>query len=86
MILLENGSLAYTASVGGIEGRTIQEPNNERSIKSSHDGFVEEFSSNLQLLRKRMKSPYFKVKYFTIGNLSNTKVGMVFLEICVTVS
>lgn len=80
VILLEDDSQAYTASVGGIEGRSIEEPNNERSIKSSHDGFVEEFSSNLQLLRKRMKSPYLKVKYFTIGNLTHTKVGMVYLE------
>lgn len=80
VILLEDESQAYSASVGGIEGRAIEEPNNERNIKSSHDGFVEEFSSNLQLLRKRMKSPYLKVKYFTIGNLTHTKVGMVYLE------
>ncbi|NYE08575.1 spore germination protein KA [Bacillus niacini] len=80
VIFLEECSEAYTASVGGIEGRSIEEPNNERNIKSSHDGFVEEFSSNLQLLRKRIKSPYMKVKYFTIGNLTQTKVGIVYLE------
>ncbi|SMQ84920.1 spore germination protein KA [Bacillus sp. OV166] len=80
MILIENNPQAYLASVGGIEGRSLQEPNNERSIKSAHDGFVESFSSNLQLLRKRIKSPRLKVKYFTIGNLSNTKVGMVYLD------
>ncbi|MEH7481180.1 spore germination protein [Neobacillus drentensis] len=80
MILIENDPQAYLASVGGIEGRSLQEPSNERSIKSAHDGFVESFSSNLQLLRKRIKSPRLKVKYFTIGNLSNTKVGMVYLD------
>ncbi|MFS0775035.1 spore germination protein [Neobacillus sp. 3P2-tot-E-2] len=80
VILLEDESQAYTASVGGIEGRSIAEPVNEQNIKSSHDGFVEEVSSNLQLLRKRIKSPYMKVKYFTIGNLTHTKVGMVYLE------
>jgi spore germination protein KA len=80
LILLENNTQAHLASVGGIEGRALQEPNNERSIKSAHDGFVEDFSSNLQLLRKRIKSPQLKVKYFTIGSLSNTKVGMVYLD------
>jgi spore germination protein KA len=80
VILLENNPQAYLASVGGIEGRALQEPNNERSIKSAHDGFVEDFSTNLNLLRKRIKSPKLKVKYFTIGNLSNTKVGMLYLE------
>jgi spore germination protein KA len=80
LILLGNNAQAHLASVGGIEGRAIQEPNNERSIKSAHDGFVEDFSSNLQLLRKRIKSPQLRVKYFTIGSLSNTKVGMVYLD------
>jgi spore germination protein KA len=80
VILIAANPQAYLASVGGIEGRAIQEPNNERSIKSSHDGFVESFSSNLQLLRARIKSPQLKVKYLTIGNLTNTKVGMVYLE------
>jgi spore germination protein KA len=80
VILLENDSEAFLASVGEMEGRAIQEPNNERSIKSAHDGFIESFSSNLTLLRKRIRSPHLKVKYFTIGNITNTKVGMVYLD------
>jgi spore germination protein KA len=80
VILLENKNQAYLASVGGIEGRSVEEPKNERSTKSSHDGFVESFSTNLHLIRKRIKSPQLKVKYFTVGRLTNTKVGMVYLE------
>jgi spore germination protein KA len=80
VILLEKDHQGYLASVGGIEGRATQEPNNERTIKSAHDGFVEDFSSNLHLLRKRIKSPQLKVKYFTIGKLTATKVGIVYLE------
>jgi spore germination protein KA len=80
VILLEKDHQGYLASVGGIEGRATQEPNSERTIKSAHDGFVEDFSSNLHLLRKRIKSPQLKVKYFTIGNLTATKVGIVYLE------
>jgi spore germination protein KA len=80
VILLENNLQVYLASVGGIEGRAFEEPNSERNIKSAHDGFVESFSSNLHLLRKRIKSPYLKVKYFTIGKLTNTKVAIVYLE------
>lgn len=80
VILIENNDQAYLGSVGGIEGRATQEPNSERTIKSAHDGFVEDFSSNLHLLRKRIKSPQLKVKYFTIGNLTNTRVGIVYLE------
>lgn len=80
VIFIENNPEAYLASVGGIEGRALQEPNSERSIKSAHDGFVENLSSNLHLLRKRIKTPYLRVKYFSIGHLTNTKVGMVYLD------
>jgi spore germination protein KA len=80
VIVINDNHQVYLASVGGIEGRAIQEPNSERTIKSAHDGFVEDFSSNLHLLRKRIKSPQLKVKYFTIGKLTATKVGIVYLE------
>ncbi|MFP7298464.1 spore germination protein [Neobacillus niacini] len=80
VILLEKDHQCYLASVGGIEGRQPQEPNNERTIKSAHDGFVEDFGSNLHLLRKRIKSPQLKVKYYSIGNITATKVGIVYLE------
>jgi spore germination protein KA len=80
VILFENDSLAYMAPVGDSIGSSMQEPVNERSIKSSHDGFVDGLSTNLHLLRKRVKSPFLKVKYFTVGKLTNTKIGIVYLD------
>jgi spore germination protein KA len=80
IILLENESCAYMAPIAENVGSSVQEPVNERSIKSSHDGFVDGFSTNLHLLRNRVKSPFLKVKYFTVGKLTNTKVGIVCLD------
>ena len=40
-ILIENDAIAKSVAVGEIAARSIEEPANERSIKSSHDGFVE---------------------------------------------
>lgn len=79
-ILLENDAIAKSVFVGEIAKRAIEEPVNERSIKSSHDGFVEDLGTNILLLRKRIKSPQLKVKNFTFGKISNTKVSMVFME------
>jgi spore germination protein KA len=80
VILLENETCAYMVPVADNVGSSVQEPVNEQSIKSSHDGFVDAFSTNLHLLRKRIKSPFLKVKYFKVGKLTNTKVGMVYLD------
>lgn len=79
-ILLENDAIAKSIAVGEIAARSIEEPDNERSIISSHDGFVENIGTNIFQLRKRVKSPQLKVKFFTLGKLTNTKVSMVFIE------
>jgi spore germination protein KA len=80
IILLENETCAYMVPVSDNIGSSVQEPVNEQSIKSSHDGFVDASSTNLHLLRKRVKSPFLKVKYFKVGKLTNTKVAMVYLD------
>jgi spore germination protein KA len=79
-ILIENDGIAKSVAVGEIAASPIVEPVNERSIKSSHDGFVENLGTNILLLRRRIKSPLLKVKFFTLGKITNTKVSMVFIE------
>lgn len=79
-ILLENDAIAKSVALGEIAERSIEEPVNERSIISSHDGFVENLGTNILLLRRRIKSPQLKVKFFTLGKITNTKVSMVFIE------
>lgn len=78
-ILIEDQVLACVVSVVESTSRTIEEPVNERSIKSSHDGFVESIGTNLLLLRRRMKSPQMKVKSYTLGRLTNKRINMVYL-------
>lgn len=79
-ILMENDAKARSLSVMETTSRSIAEPETERSIKSAHDGFVENLGTNIFLLRKRVKTPQLKVKFFTIGKLTNTKISMVFIE------
>jgi spore germination protein KA len=60
--------------------RSIQEPTGEQVVKGPHDGFIESLNTNLYLLRHRMKNPKMKVKYFKLGNVTNTKVAMVYMD------
>ncbi|MGB3261944.1 spore germination protein [Paenisporosarcina sp.] len=79
-ILIETDAQAMSLSVVENTSRSIEEPDNERSIISSHDGFVENLGTNIFQLRKRVKSPQLKVKFFTLGKLTNTKISMVYME------
>ncbi|PEL08229.1 spore germination protein [Bacillus sp. AFS017336] len=80
LILEENSSTGILAAAADDKERAIQEPANEQNINGPHDGFVENINTNIQLLRKRIHSPDLKVKYFTIGKITNTKVALVYLD------
>ncbi|WP_308635185.1 spore germination protein [Paenibacillus silvisoli] len=60
--------------------RNIQMPRDEQVVKGAHDGFIESLTMNLYLLRQRLKNPRFKVKYFTMGRVTKTKVAMVYMD------
>ncbi|MCM3626649.1 spore germination protein [Paenibacillus glycanilyticus] len=80
VVLFENHAKAYLITAAQTHSRSIDEPSNEQIIKGSHEGFVESLSTNLYLLRYRIKSPQLKVKYLSLGTLTNTTVAMVYME------
>lgn len=80
LILEENCSNGILAAASDDKERAISEPANEQNISGAHDGFVESINTNIQLLRKRIRTPELKVKYFTIGKITNTKIAMVYID------
>ncbi|MGM0836698.1 MAG: spore germination protein [Bacillota bacterium] len=60
--------------------RNIAEPGSETVIRGAHEGFVETLKTNVYLIRKRLQNPKLKIKYFSIGNDSHTKVAMIYLD------
>lgn len=52
----------------------------KKNLYSSHDSFVEDFHTNLALLRKRIVSHGLKYKVLKIGDLSPGKITVVYLE------
>lgn len=80
LILEEDNSIGILAAAADDKERAIQGPANEQNITGPHDGFVENINTNIQLLRKRIHSPELKIKYFTIGKITNTKVALVYLD------
>lgn len=60
--------------------RSITEPENEKVVHGSHDGFIETLLTNLHLLRKTMQSPNLSVKYFPVGEQVKSKIALVYLN------
>lgn len=76
----ENAEDVVLMSAAQFVGRSIDEPKSEQVIRGAREGFVESLTTNIYLLRKRIRSPKLKVKYFSLGKLTNTKVAMVYMD------
>lgn len=79
-ILLENKNDIFLANIPNTEDRTIEEPENERTIQGSHVGFTENIKNNIFLIRSRIKNTSLFVKDLEFGSRTNTKVSMMYIE------
>ncbi|WP_088042217.1 spore germination protein [Bacillus sp. EAC] len=60
--------------------RNPEESNLENSIRGPRDGFIENISDNMALIRQRLKTSTLKSVEYTIGDRSRTKVLLVYIE------
>ncbi|MFC0189189.1 spore germination protein [Fictibacillus aquaticus] len=80
LIFIEGYDVFYAASTAATYKRDIVEPTNERVIRGAHDGFIEDLTTNITMLRKRIKSPKLVVKYFTVGKETHSKGAIIYME------
>ncbi|MGG4451834.1 spore germination protein [Brevibacillus porteri] len=59
--------------------REPEEANTEISIKGPRDGFVEDLSTNVALIRKRMRTITLAYEPFILGTRSRTRVAMMYI-------
>ncbi|MEB1808889.1 MAG: spore germination protein [Bacillaceae bacterium] len=78
-IFLEGKDEAILFSATKDADRSIEEPSNEKIVRGSHVGFIENLNSNIQLLRKKIEHPKLTVKYYRVGKKTNTKLALVYL-------
>ncbi|MFD1017608.1 spore germination protein [Thalassobacillus hwangdonensis] len=60
--------------------RQIAEPANERIIRGSHEGFVENTMININLVRKQIEHRDLTVRTFKLGKKTNVNLAMVYMD------
>lgn len=70
----------YAAELRASLDRGIQTIESELSIIGPKDSFSENYNTNLGLIRKRLKTPDLYVENMSIGTISKTKIGIVYLN------
>ena len=60
--------------------RSTEEPEGDRVMRGSRDGFVETLIFNTALIRRRIRNPSLTMQYFSIGDDSHTDVVMCYMN------
>lgn len=60
--------------------RDVQEPESDKVLRGSHEGFVETIIFNTALIRRKIRNPDLTMKGFQVGNSSKTDVVIAYLD------
>lgn len=60
--------------------RGIDEPDKEKVLRGSHDGFVETIVFNTALIRRRIRDPKLVFEMHSIGSISKTDIAIGYLD------
>lgn len=79
-IFEENSYKVYLCDATFYPSRSVSEPETEKVVRGSRDGFTENIAINISLVRRRVKTGRLKVLRYTIGTVSKTTVVLIYLE------
>ncbi|WP_379136215.1 spore germination protein [Paenibacillus sp. sgz500958] len=80
VIVLEGTPSALAVGIAGGQRRGVEEPTSQTVIRGPKEGFNEEISTNLTLLRRKLRTPELKFESHIIGQYTQTKVVLAYIE------
>ena len=73
------GSAALVIDMRTYPARNTEEPENDKVMRGSRDGFVETLIFNTAMLRRRIRDPRLTVQYLNVGTVSRTDVAVCYM-------
>lgn len=80
VILVEGEGIGLAVDVRSYPGRQPQEPDTEKVVRGSRDGFVENIIVNTALTRRRIRDERLRFEMMKIGERSKTDVALGYIE------
>ena len=71
---------AIIVDVRTYPARNTQEPDSDRVMQGSHDGFVETLIINTALIRRRVRDERLTMKHFNVGGASKTDIVVCYMD------
>jgi len=80
LLFIDGKSSALVIGVKAPQGRQVEEPDTEVSLRGSREGFVENLLTNTTLLRKRIKNPNLKFEMIQMGEQTRTDICICYIK------
>lgn len=80
VFICENSNIAISCELKKFEKRSIEEPVTEKNVRGSHEGFIEDISTNMSILRRKIKNNNLKFKKFKIGASTHQTVAIAYID------
>ncbi|KAB2338965.1 spore germination protein [Cytobacillus depressus] len=80
VVVIEGESTALVIDVRSYPGRSTQEPDIEKVIRGSRDGFVENIILNTALTRRRIRDERLRFEITSVGERSKTDVAIGYIK------
>ncbi|WP_017470957.1 spore germination protein [Amphibacillus jilinensis] len=80
IVLVDQIKLAFAFDTFDVAERSISQPEAEQVIRGPRDGFIESLSTNISLIRFRLPVPSLRIKSLKIGQLTQSKVAVFYLD------
>ncbi len=79
-LVFDSEKKAVIFDIKGFEKRTIAEPTNESAQKGAKDSFIEVLRVNTSLVRRKIHSPYLRIRETMVGKQSRTAIAVIYIE------
>mgnify|MGYP003293241905 CR=1 FL=1 len=80
ILMIDGFDRAISMDCRSYPARGIDEPEKDKVLRGSRDGFVETLVFNTALVRRRIRSPKLIMEYKTVGQTSRTDVVICYME------
>lgn len=80
IVFIDGQSEGIKVPIQMIQKRSVTEPEGEKVVRGPREGFVESLTTNISLLRHKIKNPKFKFETIQLGEQTNTIVGICYIK------
>ncbi|MFZ5652325.1 MAG: spore germination protein [Bacillota bacterium] len=80
VMLFDGDDTALILKLPCYEARPVEEPHTENVVRGPREGFVESLSTNISLLRRKIKSPHLRLERFQVGRITGTDVCVAYIK------